>query len=106
MIRKTYMYQGQEREAWFRELSVADTMKLMKDQKVSVGEDGKPIVQLDIGKEYERSLLLVTLTLCDEHGTLVYGGGKQITKEPSSLVAILIKLAKEAEQEHGDGVGN
>lgn len=106
MIRKAYRYKGEERVAFFRELTVADSQKLLKGQVVGVGEDGKPTVQLDIGREYERSLLLVTLTLVDEDGNTVYGTGKPIAKEPASLVGILIKLAKEAEAEYGDGAGN
>jgi hypothetical protein len=107
MVTKQYRYKGEERVAHFREMTVADSQKLLKGQVIGVGEDGKPTIQMDLAKEYERSLLLVTMTLVEEDGvTPVYGSAKPITKEPASLVATLIKLAKEAEAEHGDAVGN
>jgi hypothetical protein len=62
---------------------------------------------MDLAKEYERSLMLVQMTLVEEDGvTPVYGSQRPITKEPASLVGILIKLAKEAEAEYGDAAGN
>lgn len=106
MITKTYTYRGELREAHFRELSVRDTQQLLRDQNVVMGEDGKPQVALDMQREYQRSLLQVALTLVNEDGKRVYQSVERMMDEPTSLLSLLIKLAKEAESEYAATAGN
>jgi hypothetical protein len=101
-IRKTYTFKGQEHEAYFKALTVLDTQKLLRGQKAAIGDDGKARMDLDYAQEYERSLMLVQLTLVDSDGRRVYQSLQSMQNEPTARLAKLIALAKEAEKEWAD----
>jgi len=104
--KKTFTHRGDEYVVYFREMNVVDTQKLLKGQRAAVGEDGKLRAELDYGQEYERSLLQVQLTLCDEEGKLAYANTSQLQNVPTTIVAHYIRLSKEAEKEFADTTGN
>ena len=106
LITKTLKFRGKEEPVFFREMTVADTMKLIRNTKATVGEDGKARQEIDFAAEYERSLTQLQLTLVDESGKRVYQTLQAIQNEPSARVAELLKLCKEAEKEFADSAGN
>lgn len=107
-IEKTLKFRGKEESVWFREMTVGDTQKLIRNTKATVGEDGKARQEVDFGSEYERGLLQLSLTLVDgpESNKKVYSGVVALQNESSARVGELLKLCKEAEKEFADSVGN
>lgn len=107
-VRKSFELRGEEHEVFFREMSVADTQKLLRGQRAAVGDDGKLRAELDYGAEYDRSLLQVQLSMCtDDTGKeRKYSNIQQLQNLPQALVAQYIKYAKEAEKEFADTSGN
>lgn len=98
IIKKTFTLRGVEHEVFFREMSVSQTQRLLRGQKMLLDADGKAKTEVDYGVEYDRSLLQVQLTLVDESGKQVYENQQQMQNLPQPYVAQLIKAAKEAEK--------
>lgn len=105
-IEKTLRFRGKEESVYFREMTVADTQKLIRNTKATVGEDGKARQEIDFGAEYDRGLLQLHLTLVDAAGKKVFPSVQAIQNEPSARVGELLKLCKEAEKEFADTAGN
>lgn len=97
-IKKTFTLRGVEHEVYFREMSVLQTQKLLRGQRMTLDADGKAKAEVDYGAEYDRSLLQVQLTLTDADGRQVYDNVQQLQNLPQAYVAQLIKAAKEAER--------
>lgn len=97
-VKRTFTLRGVEHEVFFKEMSVLQTQKLLRGQKMTLDADGKAKAEVDYGAEYDRNLLQVQLTLVDADGKQVYENQQQLQNLPQTYVAQLIKAAKEAEK--------
>ena len=107
LIEKTLKFRGKEETIYFREPSVADAAKLIRNTKAMIGQDGKISQEIDFAAEYERNLLLLQLTQVNAGGAArVWPSVQALQNQSATYVNELNKLAKEAEKQLQEDQGN
>lgn len=101
LIKKEFIYRGETKDVFFRELNAGEQLKLSQGYKSTV-RGGESEVVFDLGIEGERAHRLLHLTLVTEDGKSVYSSLAKLHEEPSSKINKLVALAREASAEFGE----
>ncbi len=83
---------------YFRELTAANTLKLVEGQKYR-GNPKKGDVEVDITSNVRAQQLLVQMTLVNEDGERIYPTPQSMEKVPARKLVALQKLAAEVHKD-------
>jgi hypothetical protein len=99
---RTISRDGKEQTVYFRRITAAERVKLLRGQRVHVGGENKNTMDLDIGDLAMNRHLLVLYSTVKEDGKQVFRNIEAVQALPDWLVSQLAKFADEVNKDEDE----
>lgn len=96
---------GESFTVYFKRISAGQREQLLKGMKIANTPGQKASFEIDLGENERQRHLLVTFSVCDEHGRRLFKDVRDVQKMQGDRVRMLADIAQEVNREADDDLG-